>query len=302
VSRTYPALEIHSTKIADEDYFDRLMAALDDASPTAVEERNDGSVRVFFGTEAARAHGAELLRAFVDLRVLSLEISDEDWAARSQKGLGPVHVGRIEVVTETDPGRRFSEAAEGKPTPGIGFRIAIPPSMGFGTGHHASTRRCLELLQRIPLEGARVLDAGTGSGLLAIAAWRLGAASVVALDCDPDALIAAAENLERNGASPAVQIVEVDLATLPRQQDPRVRPPFDLVLANLTGSLLERSAGILAGLLGPGGRLIASGFREDESRAVAEAFSRESLTIADRSEEEGWIGALFTSPSASRAL
>lgn len=288
MSRTYPALELHSANIADEDYFDRLMAALDDASPTAVEERDDGSVRVFFGTEAARARAAELLRAFVDLRVLSLDISDEDWAARSQKGLGPVRVGRIVVSTSEEM------------IPGV-ISISIPPSMGFGTGHHASTRRCLELLQRIPLEGARVLDAGTGSGLLAIAAWRLGAASVIALDCDPDALQAAAENLERNRASPAVQIVEVDLATLPRQQNPRVRPPFDLVLANLTGSLLERSAGILTGLLGPGGRLIASGFREDESRAVAEAFSREGLTIADRSEEEGWIGALFTSPSVSRA-
>jgi ribosomal protein L11 methyltransferase len=161
--------------------------------------------------------------------------------------------------------------------------------MGFGTGHHASTRRCLELLQRIPVTGARVLDAGTGSGLLAIAAWRLGAREVIALDCDPDALQAARENIERNGATTAVAIVEADLGALAKSW-----PQFDIVLANLTGSLLQRSAGILSALMSPSGQLIASGFREDEFRAVVEAFAREGLSVAERSEEDGWLGVRFT--------
>src|SRR6185436_1988873 len=176
-------------------------------------EEGDGQVRLFFATAAERTRGEELLRGLASLRVLSLDVSDEDWAARSQQGLGPVVVGRI-VVVSTSGVENTTSPVDPRGRGEAPIQISILPSMGFGTGHHASTRRCLSLLQRVPLDGARVLDAGTGSGVLAIAAWKLGAREVLAVDADPDALSAAAENLERNGATNAIQIALVDLGKL----------------------------------------------------------------------------------------
>ncbi len=107
--------------------------------------------------------------------------------------------------------------------------------MGFGTGHHATTRLCLRLLQELELRGARVLDVGTGSGVLALAAWKLGASDVVAIDNDPDALDNARDNIARNGAAAAIDIICDDLDTLRIQR-------ADVVLANLTGAVLVRYA------------------------------------------------------------
>lgn len=188
-----------------------------------------------------------------------------------------------------------------KSMPGIDFKITIAPSMGFGTGHHASTRLCLALIQRSSVAGMRVLDVGTGSGVLALAAWKLGARDVVATDYDPDALSSARENLERNGATDAIQLVLGDLACLPSERAPALEPRFDLLLANLTGGVLIRHAVTLAGHLGPGGRLIASGFQEDEDAAVTSAFEKAGLTRIERLAEQEWVGAVFTSPISSRA-
>ena len=107
----------------------------------------------------------------------------------------------------------------------------IEPSTGFGTGHHETTRLCLLLMQRLDLRGARVLDIGTGSGVLALAAWKLGAGDVVAIDSDPDALDNARDNIARNGAAPSIDIIRDDLESLRIQR-------ADVVLANLTGAVL----------------------------------------------------------------
>ena len=162
--------------------------------------------------------------------------------------------------------------------------------MGFGTGHHASTRLCLGLMQRISLTGRRVLDVGTGSGVLAIAACRLGAAAAVGLDDDEDALTAARESVDANGEAGTVMLLAFDLST--RAAIPGA--PFDVVLANLTGALLERAASMLAGAIARGGHLIASGFLTEEEDTVTRAFERSGLTRADRLEEEGWGAMLLT--------
>jgi ribosomal protein L11 methyltransferase len=151
--------------------------------------------------------------------------------------------------------------------------------MGFGTGHHATTRLCLAALQRIDLHSRSAIDVGTGSGVLAIAANRLGAAPVLAIDDDPDAAQSARENVALNdGVDVDVRIVDLRAATL---------PAFDVVLANLTGGLLIRAATRLQDLAVPAGRLILSGFLRHEEAAVLDAFA--ACTVAHRAEEDEWL-------------
>ncbi len=140
--------------------------------------------------------------------------------------------------------------------------VVIDPSMGFGTGHHQTTRLCLALLQSLAVAGRRVVDVGTGSGVLALAAWRLGAASVVAMDNDPDALQNARENIERNGAERDVTVVCADLHDF-------ATAPAEIVTANLTAAVLPQHAAALARLVKAGGALIISGFSPLELPAVA---------------------------------
>jgi len=298
--RSYPALDLTWPSGPTDDQIEQLLAEIDDAGPTAVEERPSG-LRVFFATAAARERAAAQLG-----RGTPIDVPDEDWAERSQAALGPVRVGNIVVappwhhkstpevdfLLKKDDAASFGEEIDLRGR----FVITIQPSMGFGTGHHASTRLCLALLQRVPVERRRVLDIGTGSGVLAIAAWRLGAGSVTGIDYDADALESARENVERNGATAGVTLVQSDLDTLAARS-----PSFDVVLANLTGALLTREARAIAALLSPGAHLILSGIQLDEEQRVADAFAAAGCDARDRLEEDGWAGLLFTIPTTSTA-
>lgn len=268
--RLYPAADIAG---ADPDL---VPALVDDFSPTAIEER-DGVVRVFFPTGDLRdAARAALAGRF---HVEPIDVSDEDWARRSQADLQPVTVGRITIVPNLELRTENSEPATRSPLPGIA--IAIPPSMGFGTGHHATTRLCLEALQRIDLAGKRVLDVGTGSGVLAIAAGRLGAREAIGLDVDADAIQSARENLTLNTGVDRVRVDVADLAST-------ALPEADVVLANLTGALLVRSAARLIAAVAPSGRLVASGLQSHERDEVVDAFA--PLNVEWEREEAAWVG------------
>ena len=159
--------------------------------------------------------------------------------------------------------------------------IVIEPSMGFGTGHHASTRLCLAALQTIALDGRDVVDVGTGSGVLAIAAARLGAAGAVGIDNDPDAIQSAEENWQLNGRPDNVRFALADLGAQPL-------PSADVVTANLTGALLIRAAQRLLDAVRPDGTLVASGILAEERDRVVAAFA--PAAIVWEREEDGWIG------------
>lgn len=239
---------------------DMLYAELDEFEPVAIHEHETGDGwQVFFRTVAQRDAARGVLASEFGnalFQLAAIDVDDEDWARRSQASLSAVRVGRIVVAPPWDTPRT--------PDPDL-ITVVIDPSTGFGTGHHATTRLCLELLQRRNVSGARVIDVGTGSGVLAIAAWRLGAAHVMAIDNDPDALQNARDNAVQNGAGDAVEIANADLsgASLERA---------DIVLANLTASVLERHAAALQRLVGEDGVLILSGFSANEIDGVAEAF------------------------------
>jgi ribosomal protein L11 methyltransferase len=155
--------------------------------------------------------------------------------------------------------------------------------MGFGTGHHATTRLCLAALQQIALQGNTAIDVGTGSGVLAIAARRLGASGVLAIDDDADAVAAAEENVRLNHESRiALEVADLRAAKIGR---------FDVVTANLTGALLIASAERLQSFAVAGGCLVLSGFMDHEERDVLAAFSQCSL--AARSQEDEWVCAIL---------
>jgi len=283
VSRLFPALDIHWAARADDDAAGGLLAALDDSRPTALEERPEG-LRVFFASALDRDHGCTAVLVWnpsVDVR--AVDVPDEDWAARSQAGLRAVHVGHLHIAPPWDPITAANRTTGGSPTDRV---IVIQPSMGFGTGHHATTRLCLDLLQQGEAAGRSMLDIGTGSGVLALAAWGLGAAPVVAIDLDADALTSAQENLDLNGATDAIKLLRLDFTDAASNVD----GPFDIVTANLTGAMIEQTARRLASLVAPGGRLIAGGFQGDEEASVTAALRAAGFTLTGRREEDEWIG------------
>jgi ribosomal protein L11 methyltransferase len=153
--------------------------------------------------------------------------------------------------------------------------------MGFGTGHHATTRLCLAALQTMDLDGRDVLDVGTGSGVLAIAAVRLGAARALGIDYDADAIQSARENLAANPAARNVSFETIDLAAA-------ALPASDVVTANLTGAMLVRASPVLLAAVRTGGVLILSGILADERDEVAAAYPR--APIVWERDEDGWVG------------
>jgi ribosomal protein L11 methyltransferase len=271
--RTWPAIVVGRLKAAPasgEDAGagfsrpDLFQAALTDHDIAAVDETDEDSWRVYFHGAAERDRAlAAFQRDFPALSFDSIDVEDEDWAARSQANLHALQVGRIIVAPPWD----------------VPTTIVIQPSMGFGTGHHATTRLCLAALQRLELAGRGVLDVGTGSGVLAIAASRLGAGPVTGLDDDADAIHAAWENLALN-AGANVSLVVGDL----RSTD---LVPADVILANLTGALLIASAERLRRLTNARGRLILSGFQTHEEPEVISAYA--AFDVEHRGEEDGWI-------------
>ncbi|MCU0761218.1 MAG: 50S ribosomal protein L11 methyltransferase [Steroidobacteraceae bacterium] len=142
--------------------------------------------------------------------------------------------------------------------------VRLDPGLAFGTGTHPSTRLCLEWLDAHPIAGARAIDFGCGSGVLAVAAAKLGAAQVDAHDIDPQALLATGENAAANGVGPRVA-VHAAAETLPSDAD--------LLLANILSSPLVELAPRLAGRLAPGGSLVLAGLLDEQAEEVIAAYA-----------------------------
>ena len=298
-----PALDIH-LPTAPASLLPRLDALLDDYDPFAVDDAAGGkdagpevedpsaSVerRVYFFSAGAR----DAARRAIDrtlgpdgARATPVDVDDDGWAARSQASLRAVRVGELVVAPPWDAPL---PAATARPV------VVIEPSMGFGTGHHASTRLCLLALQRIRDQlrrSCRVLDLGAGSGVLAIAAALLGAGAVVAVERDPDALGNARDNVRRNRVAERVSLLAGDLTTLPLNA-------ACVVTANLAGPFFVRHAAAVARCVRPGGLLLASGVTAGEEPAARGALEP-PLVLRERTMEDDWVGLVFERPARCAA-
>lgn len=191
-------------------------------------------------------------------------VPDQDWGETWKAGLEPVRVGDLVVA----PPWRASG--------GVG-EIIIEPAQAFGTGHHETTAGCLAALQQLALDGARVLDVGCGSGVLAIAAAQMGAA-VVAVDTDPLAVEATCHNATANRVALDVRAGSAG----------DVAGAFDVVVANLDTATLTALAGALAARLRPGGTLVASGVSRERGAEAVTALAAAGLAPEVRAGSE-WI-------------
>jgi ribosomal protein L11 methyltransferase len=207
------------------------------------------------------------------------EVTDSGWAENWKAHFPPLAIGD----------RLFVHPPWIDAVPPDRVAIVLDPGMAFGTGHHASTRGCLVLLEAAlrSRPQARVLDLGTGSGILAIAARKLGAAEVWGIDIDPDAVAVAGENAAVNGVTDGLQLGTA-LDAVPGT--------FDVLLANLFAAQLVEFAPIIAARLRPGGAAIGAGVLVVESAAVRDAWAAAGLVADGEWSDEGWVALAYRRP------
>jgi ribosomal protein L11 methyltransferase len=252
-------------------------------SAVAAFEQKDGGwrVEVYFAEEPNRDAVRNLVGLIVGEEAVASMCFDalaaKDWVAASLEGLEPVRAGRFLVHGAHD--RAAAHAND------IG--IEIEASLAFGTGHHGTTRGCLEALDTVLKRGRPrlVLDVGTGTGVLAIAAAKALHSRIVAGDIDPTAIEVAGHNARANGVASRIHFYCAPGLRHPTASRPR---SFDLILANILARPLMRLAPELARGLAPGGRLVLSGLLERDVGGILAAFQLQGLFLEKRSLIEGW--------------
>ena len=290
--KIWPALVLRSHQIDDSE--DLLSAILTDFNPVAIQDLAERPLppgglwdptyppipdppptplhwNVCFNDASERERAAAAIHeAIPHLTIEPVDLPDEDWAARSQQSLTAVHAGAFIVAPPWDV----------PADPGTATVIVIEPSMGFGTGHHATTRMCLRLLSEMDVTDQTVLDLGTGSGVLSMAAALMGARRVTGIDVDQDAINSAESSARLNTLPDTIEFQVCDFRHSPPS-------PADIVLANLTGGMLTSSAVAIAALVRSHGQLVLSGFDHTEADAVIAAFA--SFTERQRLSEDNWV-------------
>ena len=202
------------------------------------------------------------------------EIEQVNWNEEWEKNFSPIVVEDLCTVR-----------ANFHPVPNTRYDIVITPKMSFGTGHHETTYMMLQQLLPLSLEGAKVLDMGCGTGILAIMAALRGARDITAIDIDPWCVENATENVQQNDCS-FITIKEGDVSLIAGEQ-------YNLILANINRNILLSDIPAYTQALLPQGLLLVSGFYEEDLPAIKEKCQEEGLTYLSHIERNRWVSAKF---------
>ncbi len=221
-------------------------------------------------------------------------VDDEDWATAWKQYFKPIRVSETLTIKPT------WEEYEAAPEERI---IELDPGMAFGTGTHPTTALCLQTLESVVRGGEDVIDVGTGSGILAIGACRLGAKRVLALDLDPVAVSSATENVRLNGLSDQVEVKLSDLLGVLKQDEAgaesgqtAVELPVDLVVANILAEIILLFVDDVFAALKPGGIYIASGVYENKETDVEAGLLASGFEVLEKRRDEKWIAFVARKP------
>ena len=301
VTALLSSLDIDNVMIRDEEEFQEFLEETRphwDYVDEELEREMRGKSQVTFYLLAGDAGFAKLGEVRIALQKLKesrddcgtllltlKDIENADWENNWKQYYKPLEIGsRLLVVPEwlqKDPQVQADLAAGRVP-------LILDPGLTFGTGNHATTRLCLTALEKHVQGGERVLDVGCGSGILSIAAVRLGAASALAVDIDEQCLTVARDNAALNGIGPDTYAVRVgDLLT---DEDFRssLGSGYDLLLANIVADVIIPLAPLVHTLVRPGGLFLCSGIIDTRAEEVAAKLREAGLTILEQQSDDGW--------------
>lgn len=262
-------------------------------NPDEGEKPPDGDVRVI--TYVPREEFTRERRNWMDLGVrlvahvapistlLEREIDQEDWENAWKEHFQPLRIGNKVVIVP--PWSEYSPKSDDLVT-------CLDPGMAFGTGHHPTTKMCIELLEEYICPGAAILDVGCGSGILSIVAAKLGASRVTGIEIDDVAASVAASNVKAN----EVCGVKVIKGTLPHPDI--IKCTFDITIANISSREIIKLASHLVGSVRPEGILIASGILQETTGDVVEALSALGSALVGTFTEEDWVALVVRVPSS----
>jgi ribosomal protein L11 methyltransferase len=255
----------------------RLGAWLVARTGQVVEERDDGTLVTFAPDEAeADRLIAELEReATAPAQTSRRPIESGDWSTRWREGLGARSFGRLTVMPSWAP----------PPPSGAGPVVVLDPETAFGSGEHGSTRVALMLLERLVRDGDYVLDLGSGSGILAIAAVKLGAARAIGIEQDAEANLVALRNAARNDVAAAVEFLDGDAADLAP-----LLGPADIILSNILRVVNVALLPEVRSALRPGGVAIFSGMEVEEAPLFLPSLEAAGFVVEEERMDTGWWG------------